>query len=436
MIEKLYQIFSQHYKVTTDTRKIEENAIFFALKGPSFNANNFANEAIDKGAVAVVIDEAIEQKHESEKYFLVDDVLSFLQKFAHHYRKQLHIPIIGITGSNGKTTSKELLNAVLSTEKKTFATFGNLNNHIGVPLSLLSIKPYVELAIIEMGANHQKEIELLSDIAAPNFGVITNIGKAHIEGFGGVEGILKGKGELFDYIRKNGGKVFINLGEEKLLSISYGLEAEYYGLEKKSDFPSQTVSGKVTSANPFLEVEWTNLKTQKNHQLKSQLVGDYNVHNILMAIAVGLHFNISEENINKGISDYAPNNNRSQLTKTAKNELIVDAYNANPTSMEVAIKNFSQIAAANKLLILGDMFELGEDSKTEHQKIVDLVKKLGFENAIFCGKHFSNTEGYDYTFFEETEKLKTHLSSQTINHKTILLRGSRGMKLDVLVEVL
>jgi UDP-N-acetylmuramoyl-tripeptide--D-alanyl-D-alanine ligase len=436
MIEKLYSIFKKYNKVTTDTRKIEENTIFFALKGPNFNANSFANEAIEKGAIVVVIDEEIEQKHDNDKYFLVEDVLVFLQQFANHHRKNINIPIIGITGSNGKTTSKELLNAVLSTEKKTFATFGNLNNHIGVPLSILSIGNEVEIAIIEMGANHQKEIELLSNITAPNFGIITNIGKAHIEGFGGVEGILKGKGELYDYIRNQGGKVFINLEEKKLLTISSGLETEYYGLERNPNFQNQMVCGKVLSANPFLKIEWTNLKSLKTFTTSSQLVGDYNIHNILMAIAVGLHFNISEENINKGIENYTPNNNRSQLTKTSNNSLIIDAYNANPTSMEAAIRNFYMIDAPQKVLILGDMFELGDDSKTEHQNIVNLIEELNFETVLLCGENFSQISNKKFQFYKSTSELKNFLSETMLFDKTILLKGSRGMKLDSLVDLL
>jgi len=429
--EELYKNYLENPLISTDTRNIAEGCIFFALKGDNFNANTFALQAIEKGAAFAVVDEA--EYAVNEKCLLVADVLSALQDLARHYRKQLNIPVIGLTGSNGKTTSKELVNAVLAERYKTFATFGNLNNHIGVPLSILSIKNDVEIAIIEMGANHQKEIELLCTIAQPTHGIITNVGMAHLDGFGGFEGVKKGKAELYSYLKETNGYIFINRDNNHLMEMSRaeGLsKLIFYGTEL-----GNTIKGTLKSSDPFIEVEWTN--QEQYSEVKTQLTGRYNFENILAAICIGDFFDMNPEEINKGLSNYEPKNNRSQLTKTESNTIICDFYNANPSSMSAALSNISALTANKKVAILGDMFELGPESETQHKLIAEQAIKSGLNEIIFIGKYFcALRDEYDAIFFETPNEAADYITKNKIKDSLILLKGSRGMKLEALLTYL
>ena len=433
--EQLYQIFLQHQQVCTDTRNIIPNSIFFALKGANFNANTFAEKALESGAAYAVIDEAAYKL--SDRFILVDDVLMTLQDLARHHRKQLQIPVIGLTGSNGKTTTKELINAVLSRKFKTYATKGNLNNHIGVPLTLLSVSAETEVAIIEMGANHQQEIAFLCSIAQPTHGLITNIGRAHLEGFGGPEGVRKGKGELFDFLEQTGGTVFVNHDDLVLEEMAFHRHFQktvYYGKETPS-----LVSGEIVENVPLLNINWwknTDSAIRKNG-LQTNLTGSYNLDNLLAAIAIGTFFDLAAEEINAGISGYQPANNRSQIVQTETNTLICDYYNANPSSMEVAIRNMEAIAADKKVLILGDMFELGDHSPAEHELIIRKANEIHAEQRIFVGKAFyQHHTSFTDTFFETTDAAFIALKSDLIKNATVLIKGSRGMHLETLLELL
>lgn len=429
-IEKLYPIFIKHPVVSTDTRKITKSCLFFALKGENFDANTFAEQAIDQGAAFAIVDNKDLPKH--PQFIFVDDVLKTLQDLAHYHRKQLGLPVIGLTGTNGKTTTKELINAILSQKFKTAATLGNLNNHIGVPLTLLAISPETEVAIVEMGANHQKEIELLCAIAEPDFGLITNVGKAHLEGFGGFEGVKKGKGELYDFLAKHGGTVFINQDNPYLREIAQARTFQqiiYYGTSADA-----YASGKLIANDPYLTVEWRG--DNDINITKSHLTGVYNFENILAAIAIGRKFGLSDQEINDGIETYQPNNNRSQIIKTAKNTVIGDFYNANPSSMVVAIENIGKLKAEQKVLILGDMFELGEDSDAEHKSIIEKAESFGFSKNIFVGKEFFKNQNSQGTFLQNTEELKVYLQHNPIQNALILLKGSRGMKLEQVIDYL
>lgn len=426
----LYAIYLRHPQISTDTRQIIPGGIFFALKGGNFNGNDFAAQALDAGAAYVVIDEPRVKK--DERYLLADDVLTALQDLARHHRRQLNIPFIGITGSNGKTTTKELTHAALSPRYKTLATKGNLNNHIGVPLTILSITQDIEIAIIEMGANHQQEIAFLCGIAQPDCGIISNVGKAHLEGFGGFEGVKKGKKELYDYLHLKNGVAFINANDSNLMEMGSAIEKKIlYGTEGYLD-----VSGTIASAKPFLNVRFTVLGDDRAHTIQSQLVGDYNAGNILAAIAIGRYFGVSVEQIIRGIESYVPSNNRSQIIHTEYNKIIMDAYNANPSSMHAAIANFAQLHEDHKLMILGDMFELGPESDMEHQALIAEVKALGFTKVIFCGKEFAKHRNNDFVFFETTAGAADYIRLSPIQNHTILVKGSRGMKLESLLELL
>ncbi|MBO9673454.1 MAG: UDP-N-acetylmuramoyl-tripeptide--D-alanyl-D-alanine ligase [Sphingobacteriaceae bacterium] len=429
--ETLYQHYLKHNIISTDTRNIIPGCIFFALKGDLFNANEFAAQAIEKGAAYAVIDE--EKYAQNDKCLLVRDVLSTLQDLARHHRKQLNIPVIGLTGSNGKTTSKELVNAVLAERYKTFATFGNLNNHIGVPLSILSITNEVQIAVIEMGANHQKEIELLCTIAQPTHGIITNVGMAHLDGFGGFEGVKKGKAELYTYLKQTNGYTFINRDNPNLLemSIAAGLnKLIYYGTEN-----GNTIKGTLKSSDPFIEVDWTNHDVSSS--VKTNLTGSYNFENILAAICIGDFFDMSPEEINTGLSNYQPKNNRSQLTKTEKNTVICDFYNANPSSMAVALKNIATLSADKKTAILGDMFELGPESPGQHELIVKQANESGLDQLIFIGKDFYTfKDNFSGIFFETPAEAATYLQENQVHDHLVLLKGSRGMKLESLLQYL
>lgn len=429
--EELYQHFQKNPAVSTDTRNIIPGSIFFALKGDNFNANEFALQAIEKGAAFAVIDE--EKFLLSNKCLLVNDVLLALQDLARHHRKQLNIPIIGLTGSNGKTTSKELINAVLAERYQTFATHGNLNNHIGVPLSILSIRNGVEIAVIEMGANHQKEIELLCSIAQPTHGIITNVGMAHLDGFGGFEGVKKGKAELYAFLKQSNGYTFINRDNDFLLEMSAnaGLtKLIYYGTEN-----SNTIKGKLVSSDPYIKVSWTN--HDNDSSVKTQLTGSYNFENILAAICIGDFFDMSQEEINRGLASYQPKNNRSQLTKTENNTVICDFYNANPSSMTAAIHNISMLQADHKLAILGDMFELGPESAAQHALIAKQATESNLNKVILIGKHFfAFKDEYNAIYFETPVEAATYLQQHPFKNNLILLKGSRGMKLENLLQYL
>ena len=428
---KLYEYYLLHPVICTDTRKIISGSLFFALKGENYDANKFAHQALENGADFAIIDNIAYQT--DDRFILVDDTLLALQELANYHRKQLNIPVIGLTGSNGKTTTKELILSVLSQKYKTQATKGNLNNHIGVPLTLLEIKPDCEVAIVEMGANHQQEIAHLCSICEPNFGLITNVGKAHLEGFGGFEGVKKGKGELFDYLAQTDGTVFIN--KDSLILIEMAAERTFkstlfYGTDNQN-----YVSGNLIKNDPFLAIEWGN-KDEK-HIVQSNLTGIYNFENILAAIAIGLKFSLSAEEINQGIANYEPQNNRSQVTKTVNNTVICDYYNANPSSMMVAIENLSKLDSPNKVLILGDMFELGEEAKLEHQLVLDKALAQNFNQIIFIGNEFSGLESKsEAQFFKTTAEASISLNKNPIKNALILLKGSRSMRLEELMELL
>ncbi|HEX8023363.1 UDP-N-acetylmuramoyl-tripeptide--D-alanyl-D-alanine ligase [Mucilaginibacter sp.] len=443
---QLYDIYTKHPVISTDTRKIAPGSLFFALRGDKFNANTFAQKAVEAGAAYVVIDNPEYQL--GEQYLLVEDVLTTLQDLARHHRRQLGIPIIGLTGTNGKTTTKELINAVLSQHFKTQATQGNLNNHIGVPLTILTIDASHEVAVIEMGANHQKEIELLCSIAQPSHGLITNVGKAHLEGFGGVEGVKKGKGELYDYFApqppkggasKGGGVVFINSDDTVLMEMAAArhlTQVEYYG----TDAIDNLISGELLENSPLLTLEWTNNKTGDSYKVKTQLTGTYNLPNILVAICIGTYLGLSANEINAGIEGYQPKNNRSQIVQTTTNTLICDYYNANPSSMFVAIENVGKIEAKRKVLILGDMFEMGPEAAVEHAAVIKKAMDTPVDERIFIGKDFLSQQSEagsqdPATFYETAEDAIAALKAYPISNSTILIKGSRGMALERLVEL-
>ena len=429
MTEFLYKLYKTYHNICTDTRTVNKRAIFFALKGANFDGNKFANDALQKGCSYAVIDDPKYKKN--DQYILVNDVLSELQNLAKHHRKQLVIPFIGITGSNGKTTTKELVNVVLQKKYKTFATHGNLNNHIGVPLSVLSVTDDIEIAIIEMGANHQREIALLCEIARPDYGLITNIGKAHLEGFGGIKGVKKAKGELFDFLKERGGKVFLNADAEVLVEMAGSIPAITYG-----SYDNCYASGNYFAADPYVRLAW-NCQTKNAHNmiLETSIVGKYNFSNIMAAICIGNFFDVETEKINEAIKNYAPLNNRSQMVKTEKNTILLDAYNANPSSMEEAIKNFTAMKGDNKVYILGDMLELGAETEAEHQHIIDVVNQVNPHRVFLVGTYFPATDN-SFECFLNSEELKSFLSSQKIIDCNILIKGSRGIKLEKIVEVL
>lgn len=426
-ISELYKIYKQYPEVSTDTRNSPKDSIFFALKGANFNGNEYAEKAIDSGCSYAIVDES---KYATRpNIILVEDCLDTLQKLANHHRKQLKTPVIGITGTNGKTTTKELITSVLSQEYNVLATQGNFNNHIGVPLTLLRIKKEHEIAIIEMGASHVGEIKVLSEMAMPNYGVITNIGHAHIEGFGSYENVIKAKGELYEYIRSTrDGKIFIDYDNSLLREMSEGITSIYYGLEE-----DLFISGKVLSIRPFLEFEWK--FGNRRNKVKTNLIGEYNLSNALAAITIGKYLGVKASLICKAIEEYQPTNNRSQLKETDRNMLIIDAYNANPTSMHAALENFDHMDVNHKVLILGDMKELGPETDLEHQKVADYVSHHNFDRVIFVGDNFSRITT-DYPRFKDLDSLKYYLKENPIEGSYILLKGSRGVQLERCIDVL
>lgn len=420
---QLYELFKKHPIVCTDSRKIIPNSIFFALKGENFNGNTFAEKAITLGAAYSIVDE--KEYATKPNIIYVEDTLIALQQLANHHRNQFSIPIIGITGSNGKTTTKELIYTVLSQKYNTLATTGNLNNHIGVPLTLLNLNKQHEVAIIEMGANHTKEIEFLCEIAAPNFGIITNIGKAHIEGFGSYEGVIKTKSELYSAIKTTKGILFVNKDDELLVDLSNNNNCVYYG--KTADFCNAT----LLATTPFLKLKW------KAKTINTQLYGNYNFPNILAAICIGTYFKVADDAIIKAIANYTSTNNRSQLVKTGSNLIYLDAYNANPTSMNAAIATFIEQTNQNKLMVLGDMLELGAISAEEHQLIIEkaIAAKI---NTLFVGKNFGalahKYKNGTVHFFENNLKAADWIKATNVTNATILIKGSRGIQLEKIVE--
>lgn len=423
-IVQLYDIYKKYSAVQTDTRKLQKGDFFFSLKGANFNGNEFAKKAIDAGAVYAVIDE--KEFEIPGKTILVKDVLNALQELAKYHRQQFKIPFLGITGSNGKTTTKELIHAVLNTSYKTYTTEGNLNNHIGVPLTILKIKEDAKIAVIEMGANHIGEIAAYCKITLPTHGLITNCGKAHLEGFGSEEGVRKGKGELYDHLRANKGTVFLMKDYDYLIEMSNGIqEIVSYGT-KNAD-----IEGNILQNDPFLEIRVN--KGASLSSIKTQLIGDYNLPNVLAAVAVGKYFKVADEKIKLAIENYTPSNSRSQMVKRGSNTIILDAYNANPSSMKSAIENFAKMHSANKVLVLGAMAELGEQSLPEHQSIIDLIQKNNWNRVVLVGGDFMKID-HPFQKFENTEQAKQWFHQQNFDNCSFLIKGSRSMQMEKILE--
>ena len=427
-ISTLYTCFKECGKVTTDTRNCPKGSMFIALKGETFNGNAFAREALAKGCRYAVVDE--KEYADAENILLVDDCLKALQALAREHRRKMGTRIIGITGTNGKTTTKELIATVLQKRYKVLYTQGNLNNHIGVPLTLLNLTDEHELAVVEMGANHPGEIRTLVNIAEPDCGLITNVGKAHLEGFGSFEGVVKTKSELYDYLRsKKNAFIFLDKDNKVLCQASAGLKTVEYGMENEA----LPVSGKLHACAPFLAFEWKHAGI--NHNVQTHLIGSYNIKNALAAIAIGRYFDVSAEAICEALEDYVPSNNRSQLTETADNHLIVDAYNANPTSMMAALENFRLMEVLHKMVVLGDMKELGEGSTEEHRKIAAYLQTCGFERIILVGTEFGKVKG-SFEHYLDVEALKQIFAQNKPKGKFILIKGSNSMKLSLLKDIL
>lgn len=433
-MENIYEKFLQCSAISIDSRNCPKDAMFVGIKGANFDGNTFVEKALDLGCKYAITDNP-EIGIGNPNIIHVEDSLKTLQDLAHYHRMKFNIPVIGITGTNGKTTSKELISTVLSKEYNTLYTLGNLNNHIGVPLTLLRLNASHNIAVIEMGANHPKEIEFLCKIACPNYGIITNVGKAHLEGFGSFEGVKKTKGELYAFIKSVDGKVFLHADNTHLMQMSEGLDTIKYG-ESEDNF----VSGSINSCTPYINV---NLRlngnasgNKKTYQIQTKLIGDYNLSNILSAACIGRYFGVMDEEIVSALEEYTPTNNRSQCTRTDKNTLIVDAYNANPTSMEAALRNFSLIEASNKVLILGDMKELGEDSEAEHNKVLTLIQSLGFTRTYFVGSEFAKVNECFGQCFPNVEALSEYLKDNPITDSTILIKGSNSTKLTQIVPSL
>ncbi|MEP6804745.1 MAG: UDP-N-acetylmuramoyl-tripeptide--D-alanyl-D-alanine ligase [Flavobacterium sp.] len=423
-IQDIHNLFLQCKSVSIDTRKLEKDSMFFAIKGENFDANTFATKALELGALYVIIDNA--SFAVDERTILVENSLETLQKLAKFHRAYLKLPIIALTGSNGKTTTKELINVVISKKYKTKATVGNLNNHIGVPLTLLSFTKETEIGIVEMGANHKKEIEFLCEIAQPDYGYITNFGKAHLEGFGGVEGVIQGKSEMYQYLAKNDKVVFVNLEDSIQIEKSKGIKSFTFGVNNNT----ADINIKDIKANPFVAIQYDKFSVE------SHLIGLYNANNINAAVAIGHYFKVDHEDIKEALENYIPENNRSQLLRIDSNQIILDAYNANPSSMAVAITNFLQLENLNKVMILGDMFELGDESHQEHKLIVESLSDQDKSVCYLIGKYFyENKVDKDYVrFFETFDDFVAFIKTISFKDNTILIKGSRGMALERTLE--
>lgn len=427
-MKKIYPLFLECDSISTDTRNIALNSMFFALKGDNFNGNKFAEIAIEKGAKYAIVDE-IKYENQELGIFYVNNSLETLQKLANYHRKQLNTPILSLTGSNGKTTTKELIARVLQKKYNIISTIGNLNNHIGVPLTLLRLKKEHEFAIVEMGANHLKEIEFLCEIAEPDMGYITNFGKAHLEGFGGIEGVVQAKSELYNYLEKNNKIAFVNTDDSKQIQLTKNLKTIKFGSQNNADYQFKYLKNNNAKCPPI----------QYNSTIiQSELIGEYNLSNVAAAIAIGLHLKVDLQDIKAAIEAYTSGDNRSQLVNKNDYKIILDAYNANPSSMEVALKNFSSMNG-EKAVVLGDMFELGDSSKIEHQNIADLAFKLRFNEIYLIGNYFHSIDKENLSnmkTFENREEAINYFSQHPIRSKTLLIKGSRGMQLEKIIEFL
>jgi UDP-N-acetylmuramoyl-tripeptide--D-alanyl-D-alanine ligase len=425
-IEALYSIYTAHTSVVTDTRKLQQGDLYFALKGPNFNGNHFALAALEAGAAYAIVDEAIADSNEyNDRIIFVEDVLMTLQQLAKYHRQQFDIPFIAITGSNGKTTTKELVYTVLASHFKTYTTQGNLNNHIGVPLTLLSIPKVAEMAVIEMGANHQKEIASYCAYTLPTHGMITNCGKAHLEGFGGVEGVKKGKGELFDFLRAHNGTVFLMQDFDYLVQMALGIQHSIgYGKEQGE------IQGNAIDHNGMLTVQIK--KGIDIDSIQTHLVGNFNLPNVLAAVTIGQFFEVPNEKIKAAIENYEPTNSRSQLVQWQNNEVILDAYNANPSSMKLAVENFAKINKANKVVCIGGMRELGVDTLMEHQMLIDQLKQNNWSEVLLVGSEFKNCN-HNYHYFDTVQAAKAWFESKQFSGNTILIKGSRGIQMEQLI---
>lgn len=428
--EQLYQVYTQHPVITTDSRRCPEGSMFFALKGDNFDGNLYAHSALEKGCAVAIVDRADVIPQGDKRFILVENVLSSLQNLAAHHRKIMGIPTIQITGTNGKTTTKELVSAVLSKKYNTLFTQGNLNNHIGVPLTLLSLRPEHEIAVIETGANHPGEIAFLCNLVQADCGLITNVGRAHLEGFGSFEGVKRTKGELYDDLKKRGHSAFLNTEDPELSKMA----------SERDINTIPYVQGEVVTCNPKLQVKWFCPRDEQWHIVQTNLIGAYNLANVLSAITVGIYFDVIPSDIDQALEEYAPTNNRSEYRDTGRNHLIVDAYNANPTSMAAALENFNLMNVENKMVILGEMRELGTDSTKEHQQIINKLSSIPLTEIWLVGEQFKQTDLSSLTtpntLFNDVEQVKHHLSGTPISNRTILIKGSNGTKLFLLPEML
>jgi UDP-N-acetylmuramoyl-tripeptide--D-alanyl-D-alanine ligase len=423
-IEQLYNIYLEYPSVKTDTRKLKSGDLFFALKGPNFNANEFAHKALELGAAYAIVDEA--PSAPNDRIIVTENVLETLQALAKHHRRQFNIPFIAITGSNGKTTTKELVHAVLSSTYRTYTTQGNLNNHIGIPLTILQVKQDAEMAVIEMGANHRGEIASYCEYTLPTHGIITNCGKAHLEGFGGEEGVRKGKGELYDFLRANNGTAFAMWDYDYLRDMSKGItHVIKYGTSDAD------ITGAVVRSEPFLEVSIN--KGADIPRIQTKLVGDYNLPNVLVAVAIGKHFGVTEKNIRNAIEAYTPSNSRSQLVEKNGNKIILDAYNANPSSMRLAIENLAKLPGNNKILMLGGMAELGEGSLQEHRNIIDLINQYQWKDVVLVGGDFLKF-AHPFRSFTNANEAGAWYREQQLENSYVLIKGSRSMQMEKVLE--
>ena len=422
--EELYKLYKQHPSVNTDTRQIKKGDIFFALKGPNFNGNEWAIKALEAGAAYSIVDEDLGLN--DNRIIKVNNSLTALQHLAKLHREHFNIPFISITGSNGKTTTKELIHAVLSTVHKTYTTTGNLNNHIGIPLTLLKIKNDAAMAVVEMGANHIGEIASYCEYAKPTHALITNIGKAHLEGFGSLLGVKKGKGELFDYVKNNDGFTFVNMDDEAVADLGKWIKNKSTYGTKNAD-----ITGTIIKSDPFLSVSVR--YGSENYIIDTKLVGSYNLHNILAAVALGKSFGVSPALIKKAIEHYEPSNSRSQLIVKDSNKIILDAYNANPSSMKAAIENFAAMEGNNKVLVLGAMAEMGKESVKEHEGIIKLIDKYKWKHVLLVGNNF-NTVSHSYTSLSNAEEAKAWLADKKLTNSLMLIKGSRSMKMEKVLE--